>query len=95
MTRHALACLEGIKDAGPWSAVAELLRAEAARRERRFGDAADSLEAAAQLMPPPIGKSLWLAVSMCHRRAGNVDRAIESLAHARGAFPPRARPKAE
>ena len=94
MTPQALACLEGLDEPGPFTAIAEMLRGEAARREHRFDEAARSFEAAARMLPAPDNKSIWLALSTFHRQAGNTDLAIESLAYARGARPPRARPKA-
>lgn len=94
MTPQALACLNGLDDPGPFSAVAEMLRGEAARRQSRFQDAARSFEAAARMLPAPDNKSLWLALSSFHRQAGNTDLAIETLAHARGARPPNAKRKA-
>lgn len=94
MTQQALACLEGLDEPGPFTAVAEMLRGEAARRENRLDDAARSFEAAARMLPAPDNKSIWLALSNFHRQAGNTDLAIETLAHARGARPPRTKPKA-
>lgn len=93
MTQQALACLEGIDDPGPFTAVAEMLRGEAARREDRLDDAARSFEAAARMMPGPDSKSIWLALSTFHRQVGNTDLAIATLAHARGARPPRVEPE--
>lgn len=94
MTTQALACLEGLDEPGPLTAIAEMLRGEAARREERFDDAARCFEAAARMLPAPDNKSIWLALSSFHRQAGNTDQAIESLAHARGAWPPRPEPEA-
>ena len=87
LTQRAVACLDGLGDPGPFAVAVEVLRGEVARREQRFGDAADSLEAAARLLPSPSNKTLWLAVSHYHRQAGNLDHAIETLANARGALP--------
>ncbi len=94
MTRHALGRLEGIRDWGPFTVAAEMLRGEAARREHRFAAAADSFETAARMLHTPHDKPVWLTLSMCYRQAGDTDRAIESLAHARGARPPKAKPQA-
>lgn len=89
-----LACLDGLDGPGPFRAVAEMLRGEAARRENRVRDAARSFEAAAKMLPATDNKSIWLALSSFHRQAGNTDLAIESLAHARGARPPSTKRKA-
>ena len=88
MTQQALACLHGLDDPGPFTAIAEMLRGEAARREQRFDDAVRSFEAAARMLPAPDNKSIWLALSSFHREAGNAELAIETLARARGARPP-------
>ena len=93
LTRQALACLDRVGNPGPFAAAVELLRGEAARRERRFDDAAVSFEIAARLLPAPSNKPLWLAASRYQRETGNVDRAIQSLAHARGALPPSPTPR--
>jgi predicted Zn-dependent protease len=94
MTRQALAALEGLDAPGPFAPLAEMLRGEAARREDRLGDAARSFEAAARMLPKPGNRAIWLALSSFHRQAGNTDLAIQSLACARGARPPSAKPKA-
>ena len=94
MTQQARACLEHVGSPGPFTAIAELLRGEAARREDRLDDAARSFEAAARMMPGPDSKSIWLALSTFHRQVGNTDLAIATLAHARGARPPSVEPKA-
>ncbi len=94
MTQHALACLDKIRNAGPFTAAVEMIRGEAARREHRFEAAANSFEAAARILESPHDRPVWLTLSMCYRQAGDTDRAIESLANARGALPPKMRPPA-
>ena len=94
MTRQALDCLKGLDDSGPFAAVAEMLRGEAARREHRLDDAARSLEAAARMLPTADGKLIWLALSSLYREAGNTDRAVDTLAQARGARPRTIGPRA-
>ena len=94
MTQQALACLDKIRDPGPFTAAVEMIRGEAARREQRFDAAASSFETAARMLHAPHDRPVWLTLSMCYRQAGDTDRAIESLALARGALPPKARPQA-
>ncbi len=89
MTQQALACLDGLDTPMPFTAIAEMLRGEAARREHRFDEAARCFEAAARMLPGPDSKSIWLALSRFHRQVGNTDLAVATLAHARGARPPR------
>jgi len=93
MTPQAHASLDHIVSPGPFTAAVETLRAEVARREHRFEEAASSLETAARMTPNPQDRPLWLTLSAWHRQEGNTDLAIESLAYARGARPPKARPK--
>ena len=93
MAQHALDRLEGLGELGPLEAEVELLRGEALRIQQRYEDAASSFENAAQKAPSPQNRAAWLAVSLCYRKAGDTDRAIQSLAHARGVLP--YRPKRE
>ncbi|MHC4404954.1 MAG: tetratricopeptide repeat protein [Planctomycetota bacterium] len=93
MPQHTLECLEGLGDLGPFEAEVELLRGYAFRMQRRYDDAAAALKSAARKSPSPQDKSAWLALSNCYRQAGDTNRAIHSLARARGAGPPRRKPK--
>ena len=94
MSQHALDCLENLGELGPFEAEVELLRGESLRMQRRYDDAASSLRTAARKFPAPFDKSAWYALSLCYRQVGDVNRAIDSLAHARGAHPRRKRPNA-
>lgn len=94
MPQHAIDCLEGLGELGPLEAAAELLRGEALRIQHRFTDAAHSLETAARKFTAPHDRPAWLALSLCYRQAGDTDRAIQMLAHARGAKPPAPRSEA-
>jgi tetratricopeptide (TPR) repeat protein len=93
MTQHALDCLEGLGELGPFEAEVALLRGEAFRMQKRYDDAATALKTAARRFPPPFDRSAWLALSRCYRQAGDIGRAIQSLARARGAWPPKNGPK--
>ena len=93
MTQHALDCLDGLGELGPFEAEVELLRGEALRKEHRFEDAELALRTAAKKFPAPYDRSAWYALSLCYRQVGDVNRAIQSLARARGAQPRRNRPK--
>jgi hypothetical protein len=63
--------------------------------QKRYDVAAESLEFAARKMPAPHDRSAWLVLSLCYRQAGKMDRAIETLGFARGALPPKARPRGD
>jgi len=93
MSQQALELLRDFDQPGPFTAVAEMLRGEAARIENRTDDVADSLENAARMLSAPDSKSIWLALSEFHRQAGNIDLAVKTLAYARGARPLRAKPE--
>ena len=85
LTQHALDRLEGLGDLGPLEAQVEFLRGEALRFQHRYEDAATSFKNAAKKAPAPHNRAAWLASSLCYRQAGNTQRAIQSLARARGA----------
>ncbi len=93
MTQHTLDCLEGLGELGPFEAEVELLRGESLRMQQRYGEAASALKTAARKFPAPLDRSAWFALSLCYRQVGDTDRAIQSLARARGAAPRRRRPK--
>jgi predicted Zn-dependent protease len=93
MTRQAMAALQRVGEPGPFAALVEMLRGEVARREDRLDDAAHSFEAAAQMLPEPGNRAIWLALSGFYRQTGHTNQAVESLARARGAGPPSAKPK--
>lgn len=90
MLEHAMACLDSIDQLGELGAfrlVIEMLRAEMLHRPESYDQAAKMLEEVARRLPPEHSQSLWLALSMCYRQAGDEDRAVASLACARGAKP--------
>jgi len=93
MTQQTLDCLEGLGELGPFEAAVELLRGESLRLQHRYRDAATSLEVAAKSFPTPMDRRAWLVVSQCYRKAGLTDRAVQSLACARGARLPKPKPK--
>ena len=88
MTRHVIECLDQLGDVGPLAPAAEFLRGEALRMERQDAAAAPFLQTAAEKTPSPHNRSAWLALSVCYRATGDQDRAVESLARARGAQAP-------
>jgi len=93
MAQHAWDCLDGLIDLGPLEAEVELLRGEALRAQERYRDAAVSFKNAARKASSPHNRTAWLALSACYRQAGDTQRAIHSLARARGASLPPAKPK--
>ena len=93
LTQRTLDCLDGLGELGPFEPEVELLRGQALRMENRYDDAASALKAAARKFPAPYDRSAWYALSLCYRQAGDVNRAIHSLARARGALPKRPKPK--
>ncbi len=93
LTQRTLDCLDGLGELGPFEAEVELLRGQALRMEHRYDDAASALEAAARKFPAPYDRSAWYALSLCYRQVGDMNRAIQSLARARGAGTRRPKPK--
>ncbi len=91
MSQQALDCLENLGTLGPFEAEVELLRGEAFRRQRRFREAATSFKAAAEKAASPRDRETYLAMSICYRQTGNVLEALQMLARARGAAPPKAK----
>ncbi|HID77848.1 MAG TPA: tetratricopeptide repeat protein [Planctomycetaceae bacterium] len=89
MTEQALQRLEGLDQLGPLEGEAAWLRAEAFRMQHRYDDAALWFRTAAQKFPPPFDRSAWYALSLCYRQTGDLTRAINTLARARGAGLPR------
>jgi tetratricopeptide (TPR) repeat protein len=87
MAQQALDRLNELDDLGPFEAEVELLRGEALRLQQRFEDAAVALQKAARRFPTPFRKPALLALSLCYKQAGDQDRAMQSLAMARGALP--------
>ena len=69
-----------------------ILRGEALRMQHRYDAAASALRTAAQKFPAPYDRPAWLALSQCYRQVGDMNRAIQSLARARGARPRRKKP---
>ncbi|MBN2022467.1 MAG: hypothetical protein JW809_06695 [Pirellulales bacterium] len=88
MSQHTLDQLDGLDDFGPLEPLAQLLRGKALWAQRRYAAAADSLLLAAQRIDSPHNRPAWLALSLYYRDIGAVDRAVESLARARGARAP-------
>lgn len=70
MPEHALGQLKAVGDAGPYEAIAELLRGEAFKAEARYEDAIQPLHRAAELFPVPYSNRAWLALSECYRESG-------------------------
>jgi len=93
MPQHALDCLVGLGELGPFEAEVELVRGEAYRAQHRYDDAAVALKAAAKRFPSPFDKSAWLALGLCYFQAGNKAKAAQMLARARGVGPSRKRPR--
>ena len=92
MTRHAVQCLDAVLqlgEIGPYRLGEELLRAEFRKSQADYGAAANALENAARMLPSPENQAIWREVSTCYREAGDAGRAVNSMAYARGAVPPK------
>jgi len=87
---HHLDTVLRIGDIGPFRLAEAILRAEFLKSQVDYGAAAKALENAARMLPSPENQALWLALSTCYREAGDVGRAVDCMAYARGAVPPKA-----
>jgi tetratricopeptide (TPR) repeat protein len=85
MAQHALDRLDQAGEFGPFEAEIDLLRGQALGMQHRFRDAAVSIQSALLKFPAPHDKRAWLALSHCYKAAGDTQRALQSLAQARGA----------
>jgi tetratricopeptide (TPR) repeat protein len=92
MAQHALDRLEGLGASGPLEAEVEWIRGAAMQKQHRYEEAAVAFERAARMAPSPADKSAWLALSVCYKQVGDVDRAVQMLGLARGAHPPKPGP---
>lgn len=88
MAQHALNRLEDIDEAGLLAPAVAMLRGKALWLQKRFDEAAQQLQTAADGLGSPHDRQAWLAISLYHRQQGNVDEAIEALSKARGVKPP-------
>jgi Flp pilus assembly protein TadD len=90
MIQHALACLDATRqmgDLGAFQFVIDMLRAKMEQRPDDYREAVQELEKLAPTLAPAYRRSLWMALSMCYRQAGDTERAVSTLAYARGASP--------
>lgn len=85
MPEHALERLEPVQNAGQFEGIAQFLRGHALQSQEKYVDAATALSVAAELMPEPVSRQVWLELSECYRRAGITEGAVNSLGRARGA----------
>ena len=91
MAQHAIGrlnTLDAMGDLGPFRIAAAVIRAEVLKGQNCYDAAAEALETAARALPPPYDQSVWFALSMCYRQAGDTEHAINSMGCARGAKPP-------
>ena len=84
LPQRALDELDAIEDAGPLAPPMHYMRGEALRAQRRYEDAIQPLQAAAQLIPAPHNKQAWLALGDCLRHRGQeaLANVAESFANA-------------
>jgi predicted Zn-dependent protease len=80
MAQQAIGRLEGITSLGPLEGAVQYVRGQALRMLSRYDEAAVPLQAAALLMPPPLARHVWLALSESYSAAGREALAAQSLA---------------
>lgn len=82
MATRAMKEIERVDDAGPFEAIAELLRGESLQMQARFDEAIPALNRAAELFPKPFNQRALLQLSHCYRERGELDRAAAAEAEA-------------
>lgn len=82
LPQYALADLGQVTDAGPFEAIAQLLRGEALQAESRLDEAIGALNRAAELFPKPFNQRALLGLSRCYRLRGEEDLALQAEAAA-------------
>jgi len=70
LPEYALADLGQVPNAGPFEAIAQLLKGEALQAEERFDEAIGALNRAAELFPKPFNQRALLGLSRCYRMRG-------------------------
>jgi tetratricopeptide (TPR) repeat protein len=75
LPERALAELNGIDAQGPFEAAISLLRGEALKVQKRYGEALESLKRAATMIPSPLNKRAWVSLSECYRLSGRQELA--------------------
>lgn len=84
MSKHALAELTKIDDAGPLNAARSLLEGLALKAEKRYSDAVHPLHRAAEELPDPQRSQAWMSLSECYQETGeqNLAEAARQAAQA-------------
>lgn len=78
MAHRAISEIESVKNAGPFEAIAELLRGEALQLESRFDEAIPALNRAAELFPKPFNQRALMRLSACYREQGDLHLADQA-----------------
>ncbi len=90
MTKHALRCLDSLESLGkigPFGLVREVLRGEFIHDRENHVSAAKALEIIACMLPTPSRDAMRMTLAACYGEAGNMGRAANNMACARGAVP--------
>lgn len=82
LPKYALRDLGQVTDAGPFEAIAQLLKGEALQAEQRLDEAIGALNRAAELFPKPFNQRALLGLSRCYRMQGEESLAQEAEAAA-------------
>jgi tetratricopeptide (TPR) repeat protein len=75
LPQRALDELEAIQDPGPFQAAIALLRGEAFKVQKRYCEAVGALKEAVAMIPAPMNKRAWMALSECYRESGREELA--------------------
>lgn len=92
MADHALEELRSVEPSGPFEAVVCLMKGKAFTLQERYGNAITQLQRAAEIVPAPDDRDIWLWLSECYRRHGREDLAKEAARHVENPPPIEQRP---
>jgi hypothetical protein len=70
LAERALNVLDAIEVAEPFEAAVALLRGEALKVQHRYCEAVEPLKRAATMIPAPLNRRAWVALSECYRGSG-------------------------
>jgi tetratricopeptide (TPR) repeat protein len=72
---YALEELAAIEDSGAFEPLVQYMTGEALKEQKKFADAIEPLQRAAQMIPAPHNRAAWLSLGECFRAGGQLELA--------------------